>query len=160
MWTKNEPGDPPATTAVKPMTSDAPSKTDAATIGPSITLNGTLSGGEDLCIEGRLEGEISVEQHSVTVGRQGRVKADIYGKAIWVEGEVKGNLFGKEQVVIRQSGKVIGNVTSPRVSLENGSHFRGNIDMQPVAARKSAREGRPDKTGAESAAGPRRASGS
>ncbi len=109
-----------------------------ATLGPSITINGKLSGDEDLLIEGHVEGEITLKQNSVTVGRSGVVKADVYGKTICVEGEVHGNLFGDDQVVIRKSGKVFGNLTAPRVTLEDGAKFRGAIDMEPKAAKKSS----------------------
>jgi len=88
-----------------------------------------LSGEEDLLIEGRVEGKIDLPRHSVTVGKSGRIKADVYGKTITVEGEVEGNLFGEEQLVLRQSSTVRGNITAPRVSLEDGANFKGSIDM-------------------------------
>jgi cytoskeletal protein CcmA (bactofilin family) len=106
----------------------------AAVIGPSITVKGDVIGEEDLVIDGRVEGEIKVNRHAVTVGRNGRIKADIHAKSIQVEGEVLGNLWGDEAVVIRRTGKVQGNVTAPRVTLEDGSTFRGSIDMQPPQA--------------------------
>src|SRR4051812_9724359 len=64
---------------------------ERATIGPSIIIKGDLSGDEDLVIEGRVEGKVDLKQHNVTVGRSGRVKADIVGKVVTVEGEVDGN---------------------------------------------------------------------
>ncbi len=107
-------------------------------IGPSITIRGDLSGQEDLQVEGRVEGKINLKQNLVTVGAQGRVKADIYGRLIEVEGEVEGNLFGEEQVIVRQSGSVRGNITAPRVSLEDGANFKGTIDMDPEANQRKA----------------------
>jgi cytoskeletal protein CcmA (bactofilin family) len=95
-------------------------------------VSGNLSGNEDLIIEGAVEGEIVVKDHMVTISKTGKVKADVYGRSICVEGQVDGNLVGDEQVVIRQSGRVRGNVTAPRVNLENGAKFKGSIDMQPV----------------------------
>lgn len=144
MWNRPESSEPKTSTDSTTRTLDrgapAPSSGGGlATIGPSITIRGALTGGEDLCLQGRLEGEISVAEHSITVGSAGRVKADVYGRSIYVEGEVEGNLFGKDEVVIRASGKVIGNVTAPRVTLENGSHFRGSIDMRPTAADEGPR---------------------
>ena len=111
-----------------------------ATLGPSLVIRGTLSGQEDLLIEGQVEGEISLRKHSVTVGQKGRVKADIFSKSICVEGEVHGNLFGEDNVTIRRSGKVKGNVTSPRVSLEDGSKFKGAIDMNPPPQQQAAEQ--------------------
>jgi cytoskeletal protein CcmA (bactofilin family) len=106
-------------------------------LGPSVTIRGDLAGEEDLLIEGQLEGEVVVRQHSVTVGRSGRVKADIYGKRVVVEGEVAGNLYGVDEVVIRQAGQVEGSAVSPRVTLESGANFRGQIDMNSDSVAKA-----------------------
>lgn len=103
---------------------------ELATIGPSITIKGDLTGGEDLLIQGKIDGKIVLEKNNVTVGKEGRVKADIHGRSVRVEGEVRGNLFGTEEVVIRASGRVHGNLKAPRVTLENGSRFKGSIDME------------------------------
>ena len=100
-------------------------------IGPTVTIKGNLTSEEDLMIEGRLEGKIEVRQHSVTIGKKGQIKADIYGKVITVEGNVEGNLYGEEQLIVRHSGTVRGNIVAPRVVLEDGSNFKGNIDMSP-----------------------------
>jgi len=108
----------------------SPSVRSPSAIGPSITIKGNVIGGEDLLIEGQIEGQVTVEEHNVTVGRRGRLKADIRGKSIRVEGEVHGDLVGTEEVVIRQTGRVEGNLKAPRVTLENGAQFRGSIDME------------------------------
>ena len=102
---------------------------ERAIIGPSISIKGTLAGEEDLMIQGQVEGKIDLKNNNITVGRNGRIKADIYGKIISIEGEVEGNLFGDEKIVLRQSGVVRGNMTSPRVNLEDGAKFKGSIDM-------------------------------
>ncbi len=102
-----------------------------AVLGPSISIKGNLSGEEDVLIEGQIDGEISFRQNTVTIGPKGRVKADIHCKTVFVEGQVNGNLYGAEKVVVRQSGRVEGNAVAPRVVLEEGANFRGNIDMQP-----------------------------
>ncbi len=107
-----------------------------AIIGPSIFVKGDLSGDEDLTIQGRVEGKIDFKQHNVTVGRKGRVKADLFGKSIHIEGEVKGNLYGADKIVIRSSGKVRGNISSPQVILEEGCRFKGSIDMDRKTAEK------------------------
>jgi cytoskeletal protein CcmA (bactofilin family) len=72
-----------------------------------------------------------LKRHNVSVGKSGRVQADIYGKVITVDGEVQGNLFGEEQIILRHSSTVRGNLTAPRVMLEDGSNFKGSIDMTP-----------------------------
>ncbi|MEM6705807.1 MAG: polymer-forming cytoskeletal protein [Acidobacteriota bacterium] len=121
-----------------PPSGSARTSSRLATLGPSISINGKLTGDEDLLIEGHVEGEISLKQNSVTIGRSGVVKADVYAKTVCIEGEIHGNLFGDDQVVIRQSGKVFGNLTAPRVTLEDGAKFRGAIDMEPKAKKAAA----------------------
>ena len=108
---------------------------DRATIGPSIFIKGDLTGDEDLVIEGRVEGKVDLKQNNVTVGRDGKVKADVYGRVVTIEGEVDGNVFAQEQAVLRQSGAIRGNITAPRVVLEDGSRFKGTIDMEPKEQR-------------------------
>lgn len=139
------PGTPPRAAAP-----EGPTRT--ARLGPSIRIKGTLTGEEDLLIEGSVEGEVTLGRNKVTIGESGRVQADIRGSSICVEGEVKGNLFGEEQVIIRRSGKVRGNVTAPRVNLENGAKFKGAIDMQPGAEAARSQTAR-------AAAGPKKTEG-
>jgi cytoskeletal protein CcmA (bactofilin family) len=100
-----------------------------ALIGPTIEIKGNLGGDEDLLVEGQIEGKIELRQHSVTIGKSGRVRADIHGRTIVVQGEVHGNLYGEEQIVLRQTSTVRGNLLAPRVTLEDGSNFKGSIDM-------------------------------
>lgn len=138
MWKKSEPEPlnpqpvpvPQAQPSPAPR-NPAPQAKERAVIGPSISIKGDLTGEEDLLIEGRVDGKIELRKHSITVGKSGRIKADIYGKIITVEGTVEGNLYGEEQLIVRQSGTVHGNIVSPRVALEDGSNFKGSIDMSP-----------------------------
>ncbi len=113
-----------------------------AVIGPSIKIKGELSGGEDLFIEGRIEGKVSLVQHAVTVGAKGRVAADIHARAVQVEGEVDGNISAEELVVLKKSARVRGDLAGPRVVIEDGARFKGSIDMeskQPTAAAAAPR---------------------
>jgi cytoskeletal protein CcmA (bactofilin family) len=109
-----------------------------ATIGPSIFIKGDLSGEEDLVIEGRVEGKVDLKQNNVTIGKNGKVRADVFGRVVTVEGEVTGNVFAREQALLRQSGEIRGNITAPRVVLEDGSRFKGSIDMEAPKENASA----------------------
>lgn len=100
-------------------------------IGPSIQIKGSVTGDEDLLIQGTVEGTVELGSHQVTVGQSGKVKADIHAKVINIDGEVSGDLKGAEKVVISKSGKVRGNIVAPRVTLEDGAIFKGSIDMDP-----------------------------
>ena len=157
MWKKEEPPPEPMTVrrpesppAVEHVPQRAASS-ERATIGRSISINGEVNGDEDLLIQGRVDGSVTLKQHSVTVGPDGTVKADIGARVITVEGVVQGNLSAQEQVILRGSARVQGNITAPRVVLEDGARFRGGVDMgeapadvapsdksMPEAARKGA----------------------
>ncbi len=100
-------------------------------IGSSIVIKGTVTGDEDLTIEGKVEGTIDLKSNVVSVGPSGRVKADITAKIVNIEGEVAGDISGNEKVVISKSGNVKGNIVAPRVTLEDGAIFKGSIDMDP-----------------------------
>jgi len=110
---------------------------EQAIIGRSISIKGELSGEEDLLIQGRVEGKIDFKKNNVTIGKNGHIRADIYGKLISIEGEVQGNLFGDEEIVVRKSAVVRGDMRTPRFSLEDGAKFKGSIDMNPTMEKSS-----------------------
>ena len=103
---------------------------EMANIGKSVIIKGELSGSEDLTIEGQVEGRIELREHLITVGPQGKVKAEIFAKVVVVSGSVVGNVTASEKVDIREGGAVDGDLTSPRVAIADGAHFRGSVDMQ------------------------------
>ena len=144
---------PPAVAAHAPYAEAPRQPRVAATIGPSIAIKGDVTGEEDLIIEGRIEGKILLKANSVTIGRNGRVKANVYANSITVEGEVEGDLTGKDEVVIRQSGKVKGNVAAPRVVLDSGAKFQGSIDMEAAAGAPGRGQGGGGEAGGEARAG-------
>ena len=106
---------------------------ERASIGSSISIKGEISGSEDLLIRGTVEGTVNLGDNTVTVGQSAKVAADIFGKTIHVEGEVVGNLNASEQIVIHRSGYVRGNITVPRLSLEDGARIKGSIDTEPAS---------------------------
>lgn len=126
-------------------------------IGNSIVIKGTVSGDEDLVIQGRVEGTIDLGKNEVTVGESGRVAADIIAKTVRIDGEVTGDVSGGEKVIISKSGNVRGNIVAPRVTLEDGAVFKGSIDMDPgdAAAKKPtlAADNKPQAAGDNMAPG-------
>ena len=128
-----DPTSSPARTESSPPRSSAPSSRDAAVIGPSIHIDGDVRGEEDLLIEGEVSGTVNLKNNSLTIGPQGKVRADVYAHSIYVDGYLEGDLFGSERVNVRKSATVKGNITSPRVSLEDGAKFKGAIEMDPQA---------------------------
>jgi cytoskeletal protein CcmA (bactofilin family) len=103
---------------------------DLVNIGKSIVIKGELNGSEDLTIEGQVEGTIQLRDHVLTIGPNGRIKAQVFAKAVVVLGEVTGNVTATDKVDIRDNGSVDGDLVSPRVAIAEGAHFRGSVDMQ------------------------------
>ncbi|MEO7271412.1 MAG: polymer-forming cytoskeletal protein [Vicinamibacterales bacterium] len=104
-------------------------------IGKSVVIKGELNGSEDLTIEGQVEGKIELRQNVLTIGPNGRIKAQVFAKSVVVLGEVTGNVTASEKVDIRDNGSVDGDIAAPRVAIAEGAHFRGSIDMQKSAGK-------------------------
>ncbi len=111
---------------------------DVVNIGKSVVIKGELNGSEDLTIEGHVEGKIELKDHVLTIGPNGRIKAQVLAKSVIVLGEVNGNVTATEKVDIRDGGSVDGDIISPRVAIAEGAHFRGTVDMQRKGAAQQA----------------------
>ena len=109
---------------------------DKVNIGKSVVIKGELSGSEDLTIEGHVEGKIELRENVLTIGPNGKIRAEVFAKAVIVLGEVAGNVTASEKVDIRDNGSVDGDIISPRVAIAEGAHFRGSVDMQRGATIK------------------------
>ena len=113
-------------------------------IGKSVIIKGELTGSEDLTIEGHVEGKIELRQNVLTIGPNGRIKAQVFAKSVVILGEVTGNVTASEKVDLRDNGSVDGDLSAPRVAIADGAHFRGAIDMQKQGATtKPAVEAKP-----------------
>jgi cytoskeletal protein CcmA (bactofilin family) len=139
-----EPASAPAARAVEP---PAPVAVGRASIGAGTVVRGEISGEEDLLVEGRVEGKIDLKGNSVTVGAKGRLSAEVHARAILIDGEVDGDLTAEEQIVVRKGGRVKGDLTAPRVTIEDGARFKGSIDMEPKRASSPAPASMPARTG-------------
>ena len=109
---------------------------DMAVIGSSIQIDGDLRGDEDLRIEGNVTGTVELKNSVLTIGKEGKVTAGVYAKSIAVDGEIKGDLYATERVSVHVNARVQGNIIAPKVSIEEGAHFKGSIEMDPAAVEK------------------------
>ena len=150
MWKKDEnvrpAGSPPLAPTHSPAPSAAPAsrsdrqeashhmERDIVNIGKSVVIKGELNGSEDLTIEGHVEGTIQLREHVLTIGPNGRIKAQVFAKSVIVLGEVTGNVTASDKVDIRDNGSVDGDIVAPRVAIAEGAHFRGSVDMQRKGA--------------------------
>jgi cytoskeletal protein CcmA (bactofilin family) len=98
-------------------------------IGQTIFIKGELTGTEDLTIEGRVEGKIELKDHNLTIGPNGKIKADVFAKSIVITGELLGNAFASEKVEITNAGILKGDIVSPRIVIADGAQFKGSVDM-------------------------------
>ena len=101
---------------------------DDCVIGNGVTINGRLTGDEDVTIEGRVEGTIELDSH-LTVAEEGTVVAELEVDAITIEGALDGDIIARETVQLRDGCQVTGNIRAPRINIEEGAIFKGNIDM-------------------------------
>lgn len=142
MWKKADSdadrGTAPGTPA--PRTGRAPTP-GGATIGASIVIDGEVSGSEDMVIHGQVKGTVRLPDHRLQVGPEGRVEATAFARSIIVDGRVKGDLNAEQEIIVRGTGNVRGNLAAPRVGLEEGAKFKGRIDMEPGTPTKGQSAG-------------------
>jgi cytoskeletal protein CcmA (bactofilin family) len=117
----------------------APVSVNLAQIGKSVVIKGELSGSEDLYVDGQVEGSIALKDHSLTVGPNGQVKANIEAKGIVVQGKLEGNLRASDRVDLRKSAVVAGDIVTQRISIEEGAYLRGKIDIQGKAEKAAGK---------------------
>lgn len=161
MWKRDEsvkPATPPVQTPAATPSAPAASEPaaseprtqlgrDNVNIGKSVIIKGELSGSEDLTIEGHVEGRIDLKDNVLTIGPNGKIKAEVFAKAVVVLGEVTGNVTASEKVDIRDNGSVDGDIASPRVAIAEGAHFRGAVDMQRAGTKQAAKPSAPAAPG-------------
>lgn len=123
---------------------DTPSSTSgSATIGKGVRVNGQIFSREDLVIDGEVEGTVEAQDHRVTVGPNGKVKAGVKAREIVVLGGINGDVEATEKIDIRKDAKLVGNIKTARIVIEDGAYFKGSIDItkgdaKPAAAAKVA----------------------
>ena len=167
MWKRDEAVRPASGQPAAPQAPQAPAPAGAPTpraeasqnkerdnvnIGKSVVIKGELNGSEDLTIEGQVEGTIQLRDHVLTIGANGRIKAQVFAKSVIVLGEVSGNVTATDKVDIRDNGSVDGDIVAPRVAIAEGAHFRGSVDMQRKAGQAAPAAPKPAATATPAAA--------
>jgi cytoskeletal protein CcmA (bactofilin family) len=100
-----------------------------ARIGSTLQVKGEISGNEDLLIDGSVEGLVQLDERRITIGATAKVTADIIAREVVVYGTVKGNLRAKDRIEIKKDGSVSGDLTTARIMIEDGAHFKGSIEI-------------------------------
>ena len=147
MWSKQtapepQPQSQPFTPEVDSSRMGPVSAFNAARIGPSLTIKGSVTGEEDLQIDGKVEGPVTIRGR-LTVGASGQLTAGVTARELAVYGKVSGNVDARDRVDIKRDGAVIGDIQTARISIEDGAIFKGRIEIgravsnQPAKAEKT-----------------------
>jgi cytoskeletal protein CcmA (bactofilin family) len=151
MWSKEQlaevPGFSPAPKAESSVTpfsapsavrQSSPAVRSSARLGSSLQIKGQITGTEDLQIDGIVEGSISLRGHELTVGSTAQLKSEIDAREVVVYGKVVGNLHARDRVDVRKDGSVVGDISTARITIEDGAQFKGRIEIDPGKARPAA----------------------
>jgi cytoskeletal protein CcmA (bactofilin family) len=152
MWTKQQtqpdaPAVPPVQSPASPVVPfNAPSASrlgststrNSARLGASLAIKGHITGDEDLQIDGRVDGPISLHGHELTVGPKAQLNSEIHAGQVVVYGKVVGNVHARERVDVKTDGSIIGDISTARISIEDGAHFKGRIEIDPTKSQAAA----------------------
>jgi cytoskeletal protein CcmA (bactofilin family) len=143
MWNKESQSEVPGQTPSKdsrtpasPMNVPAanrasnPAARTLACLGSTISVKGEIVSDEDLQIDGKVDGPISLRGHRLTVGRTAHLNSEINAREVIVYGNASGNLRARDRVEIKKDGQVIGDITTARISIEDGAYFKGHIEIE------------------------------
>jgi cytoskeletal protein CcmA (bactofilin family) len=100
-----------------------------AHLGRSVFIRGELSGSEDVFVDGQVEGTIQLNGNSLTIGPNGRIRANITAKSVTVNGSVDGNIEAGERTDLRKTAVVKGDVRTRRIAIEEGAYFTGKLEI-------------------------------
>jgi len=127
---------------------DAP-RTGNAVLGKSVVVKGQILSREDLTIDGEVEGTVEMQEHRLTIGPNGKVRASVKAREVIVLGTLNGNVETADRIDIRKEAKLVGDIKTARIVIEDGAYFKGNVDIiraevpRPAAAAPAASAPRP-----------------
>jgi cytoskeletal protein CcmA (bactofilin family) len=111
---------------------------NSARLGASIEIKGQVTGDEDLQIDGKVQGPISLRGHQLTVGAAAQLNSEIHAGEVVISGKVVGNVHARGRVDIKSDGSLIGDISTARISIEDGAHFKGRIEIDPAKSQAAA----------------------
>lgn len=160
-------GTPPAAPSAQPVRESAPAASSmpmrsyesavpgmsgSATIGKAVMVKGQIFSREDLIIDGEVEGTVEAHEHRVTVGPNGKVHAGVKAREIVVLGSINGNVEATDKIDIRKDARLVGDIKTARIVIEDGAYFKGSIDITKHEAKPQAAPVRPQQQPAPTAA--------
>jgi len=124
--------------ATNPFKAPEPDARGSASIGKAVKINGQIFSKEDLYVDGDVEGTIELAENKLTIGPSGRVQAGIKAREVVVLGQIQGNVEAMDKLDIRKDAKLVGDIKTARIIIEDGAYFKGSIDIVKLDAKKSA----------------------
>ncbi len=122
---------------------DASVRGGTAALGKNVTVKGQIFAREDLTIDGEVEGTVECHEHRLTIGPNARVQAGLKAREIIIHGSIQGNVDATDKIDIKKEAKLIGDIKTSRIVIEDGAYFKGSIDISKGAA---AKPGGPSQT--------------
>lgn len=110
----------------------------SAVLGKSVIVKGQIFSREDLTIDGEVEGTVELQEHRLTIGPNGKVRASIKARELVVLGTVHGDVETTDKIDIRKDAKLVGDIRTARIVIEDGAYFKGNIDIVKTEAGRTA----------------------
>ena len=142
MWSPEETSTPRGTNAQSARTADQPVQPERRTtawIGKSVTIKGDVIGAEDLTIDGQVEGTITLNANSLTIGAGAAVQGELHARTVTIGGAVTGHVSATERIEIRETGSVDGDIQAPRLAIREGAVLRGRLETGARAAQDANR---------------------
>ncbi|HLH18964.1 MAG TPA: polymer-forming cytoskeletal protein [Bryobacteraceae bacterium] len=110
----------------------------SATIGKAVRINGQINSKEDLYVDGDVEGILEAPEHKLTIGPNGSVKATVKAREVVALGSIQGNVEAADRIEIRKDAKLVGDIRTARIVIEDGAYFKGSIDIVKPEPAKAA----------------------
>jgi len=135
-----EPKKEPISMSTAPFkTPEIDSSRSSATIGKAVKIIGQIFSKEDLYVDGDVEGTIECQDNKLTIGPNGKLQAGVRAREVVVLGQIKGNVEANDRIDIRKDARLIGDIKTARIVIEDGAYFKGSIDIvKPDAAKVNA----------------------
>lgn len=119
----------------RPFEAETPSsRGGSAALGKNVTVKGQIFAREDLTIDGEVEGTVECHEHRLTIGPNARVQAGLKAREIIIQGSIQGNVDASDKIDIKKEAKLVGDIKTSRIVIEDGAYFKGSIDISKAAA--------------------------
>lgn len=112
-----------------------PRGTGTAALGKNVTIKGQIFAREDLMIDGEVEGTVECQEHRLTIGPNARVQAGLKAREIVIHGSIQGNVDATDKIDIKKEAKLVGDIKTSRIVIEDGAYFKGSIDISKAGAK-------------------------